>query len=69
MKVDGATRSSFIVAGGGIGGDIYHASGVPRELRNRLFQSGQESAGCAGLKWLYDGIAPTHLPGPAEFGG
>jgi 3-hydroxybenzoate 6-monooxygenase len=50
-------------------GDIYHASGVPRELRNRLFRSGQESAGFAGLKWLYDGIDPTDLPGPAEFGG
>jgi 2-polyprenyl-6-methoxyphenol hydroxylase-like FAD-dependent oxidoreductase len=33
-------------------GDIYHASGVQRELRNRLFQSGQESPGFAGLKWL-----------------
>jgi salicylate hydroxylase len=37
-------------------GDIYHASGVTRELRNRLFQSGQESAGFAGLKWMYEGI-------------
>jgi 3-hydroxybenzoate 6-monooxygenase len=42
-------------------GDIYHASGVQRELRNLLFRSGQESAGFAGLKWLYDGIDPTHL--------
>ncbi len=42
-------------------GDIYHASGVQRELRNQLFQSGQESAGFAGLKWMYDGIDPTHL--------
>jgi 3-hydroxybenzoate 6-monooxygenase len=42
-------------------GDIYHASGVQRELRNRLFQSGQESAGFAGLKWMYDGIDPRHL--------
>ena len=37
-------------------GDIYHASGVQRELRNRMFQSGQESAGFAGLKWMYQGI-------------
>lgn len=37
-------------------GDIYHASGVTRELRNRLFQGGQESAGFAGLKWMYEGI-------------
>jgi salicylate hydroxylase len=29
-------------------GDIYHASGVTRELRNRLFQSGQESGGGGG---------------------
>src|SRR4051794_16896474 len=42
-------------------GDIYHASGVQRELRNQMFQSGQESAGFAGLKWMYDGIDPQHL--------
>ncbi|TFZ08556.1 3-hydroxybenzoate 6-monooxygenase [Ramlibacter humi] len=42
-------------------GDIYHAGGVTRELRNRLFQSGQESAGFAGLKWMYDGIDPKRL--------
>jgi 3-hydroxybenzoate 6-monooxygenase len=42
-------------------GDIYHASGVQRELRNQLFQSGSESAGFAGLKWMYDGIAPKQL--------
>jgi salicylate hydroxylase len=40
-------------------GDIYHAAGVQRELRNRMFQSGQESAGFAGLKWMYDGIDPA----------
>jgi len=42
-------------------GDIYHASGVARELRNTMFQSGRESAGFAGLKWMYDGIAPDRL--------
>ncbi|TFZ04266.1 3-hydroxybenzoate 6-monooxygenase [Ramlibacter rhizophilus] len=42
-------------------GDIYHASGVQRELRNRLFQSGTESAGFAGLKWMYEGIDPNQL--------
>jgi 2-polyprenyl-6-methoxyphenol hydroxylase-like FAD-dependent oxidoreductase len=42
-------------------GDIYHASGVQRELRNQLFQSGKESAGFAGLKWMYDGIDPERL--------
>ncbi|HMA08834.1 MAG TPA: 3-hydroxybenzoate 6-monooxygenase [Ramlibacter sp.] len=42
-------------------GDIYHASGVQRELRNQLFQSGKESAGFAGLKWMYDGIDPASL--------
>ena len=42
-------------------GDIYHASGVTRELRNQLFQSGQESAGFAGLKWMYQGIDPKRL--------
>ncbi|HQY27412.1 MAG: 3-hydroxybenzoate 6-monooxygenase [Burkholderiales bacterium] len=39
-------------------GDIYHASGVTRELRNQLFQSGTESAGFTGLKWLYQGVDP-----------
>jgi salicylate hydroxylase len=42
-------------------GDIYHAAGVQRELRNQMFQSGTESAGFAGLKWMYDGINPKHL--------
>jgi salicylate hydroxylase len=37
-------------------GDIYHASGVTRELRNAMFQGGEESAGFAGLKWMYEGI-------------
>jgi 3-hydroxybenzoate 6-monooxygenase len=42
-------------------GDIYHASGATRELRNSLFQSGQESTGFAGLKWMYDGINPDAM--------
>ncbi|ROZ72404.1 3-hydroxybenzoate 6-monooxygenase [Ramlibacter sp. WS9] len=42
-------------------GDIYHAAGVQRELRNQMFQSGKESAGFAGLKWMYDGISPANL--------
>ena len=42
-------------------GDIYHAAGVQRELRNQMFQSGTESAGFAGLKWMYDGIEPSTL--------
>jgi 2-polyprenyl-6-methoxyphenol hydroxylase-like FAD-dependent oxidoreductase len=42
-------------------GDIYHAAGVQRELRNQIFQSGRESAGFAGLKWMYDGIDPKNL--------
>ena len=42
-------------------GDIYHASGVQRELRNLMFQGGKESAGFAGLKWMYDGIEPSKL--------
>lgn len=42
-------------------GDIYHASGVARELRNQLFQSGNESAGFAGLKWLYEGVDPKRV--------
>ena len=42
-------------------GDIYHASGVQRELRNQMFQGGTESAGFAGLKWMYQGIDPGNL--------
>lgn len=42
-------------------GDIYHASGVTRELRNRMFQGGQESAGFAGLSWMYKGIDLNNL--------
>ena len=42
-------------------GEIYHASGVHRELRNQLFQSGQETGGFAGLQWMYKGIDPKHL--------
>jgi 3-hydroxybenzoate 6-monooxygenase len=42
-------------------GDIYHAAGVQRELRNQLFQGGQESAGFAGLKWMYEGIDAKNL--------
>ena len=42
-------------------GDIYHASGVTRELRNHIFQSGKDSAGFAGLKWMYEGIDPHNL--------
>jgi salicylate hydroxylase len=42
-------------------GEIYHAAGIHRELRNQLFQSGTESAGFLGLKWLYEGINPDKL--------
>jgi len=40
-------------------GEIYHASGVMRELRNRMFQSGDEEAGFIGTHWLYAGIDPA----------
>jgi 2-polyprenyl-6-methoxyphenol hydroxylase-like FAD-dependent oxidoreductase len=42
-------------------GDIYHASGVARELRNRMFQGGRESAGFAGLQWMYQGLDLQNL--------
>jgi 3-hydroxybenzoate 6-monooxygenase len=42
-------------------GDIYHASGVTRELRNSIFQGGKDAAGFAGLKWMYEGIDPRNL--------
>jgi 3-hydroxybenzoate 6-monooxygenase len=42
-------------------GDIYHASGVTRELRNSIFQGGKDAAGFAGLKWMYEGIDPHNL--------
>jgi 3-hydroxybenzoate 6-monooxygenase len=42
-------------------GDIYHASGVTRELRNSIFQGGKDAAGFVGLKWMYEGIDPHNL--------
>ena len=42
-------------------GHLYHAAGVQRELRNQMFQSGTESTGFAGLKWMYEGIVPQKL--------
>ena len=42
-------------------GDIYHASGATRELRNSMFQNGEDAAGFAGLKWMYGGIDPDNL--------
>ncbi len=42
-------------------GDIYHASGVTRELRNSIFRGGKDAAGFAGLKWMYEGIDPHNL--------
>lgn len=41
-------------------GDIYHAAGATRELRNQLFRSGKESAGFASLSWMYQGIDPLN---------
>jgi len=49
-------------------GDIYHASGVTRELRNQMFQSGTEAAGFAGLSWLYKGLNPDNLLAPTPAG-
>ncbi|MGD9942981.1 MAG: 3-hydroxybenzoate 6-monooxygenase [Burkholderiaceae bacterium] len=49
-------------------GDIYHASGVTRELRNQMFQCGTESAGFAGLSWLYRGLDPDDLLAPTPAG-
>ena len=37
------------------------AAGVARELRNRMFQGGQESAGFAGLQWMYKGLDLANL--------
>jgi hypothetical protein len=34
------------------------ASGVMRELRNRMFQSSSKAAGFIGTHWLYAGIDP-----------
>lgn len=36
-------------------GDLYHASGVVRELRNQLL-SGRDPENPEGMAWLYDGI-------------
>jgi hypothetical protein len=39
-------------------GDIHHACGVTRKLRNRMFRGGQESAAFAGLNWMDERIDP-----------
>lgn len=36
-------------------GDIYHAGGVARELRNLVFGGGPEDVGYEGFAWLYGG--------------
>jgi len=41
-------------------GDIYHAAGVVRELRNQLLAPKPGNPGFEGMAWLYDGITlPT----------
>ena len=37
-------------------GDVYHAAGVARELRNGLFAGKAPDPGFATMAWLYDGI-------------
>ena len=37
-------------------GDVYHAAGVVRELRNGLFAGKAPDPGFATMAWLYDGI-------------
>ncbi|HMA89185.1 MAG TPA: 3-hydroxybenzoate 6-monooxygenase [Burkholderiales bacterium] len=49
-------------------GDIYHAAGVVRELRNQFLApkpgTDPENPGFEGMAWLYDGIrAPSAPPG------
>ncbi len=44
-------------------GDIYHAEGVTRELRNLMLGSKKEGNPYAGVEWLYG--KDTSLPGGA----
>jgi salicylate hydroxylase len=37
-------------------GDVYHAAGVVRELRNGLFAGKAPDPTFASMAWLYDGI-------------
>jgi len=37
-------------------GDVYHAAGVVRELRNGLFAGKAPDPAFATMAWLYDGI-------------
>ncbi|MFS8086899.1 MAG: 3-hydroxybenzoate 6-monooxygenase, partial [Acidobacteriota bacterium] len=38
-------------------GDVYHAAGVTRDLRNSMLQGRDPQMAYAGMAWLYDGIA------------
>lgn len=42
-------------------GEVYHASGVTRELRNAFVRSKSLENHLDGMAWLYDGIATRHL--------
>ncbi len=37
-------------------GDVYHAAGVVRELRNQMLRERPPDPSFSGLAWLYDGI-------------
>jgi salicylate hydroxylase len=38
-------------------GDVYHAAGATRDLRNSLLQGRDPQQAYEGMAWLYDGIA------------
>lgn len=46
-------------------GELYHAAGVAREVRNQLLSGGpqQDEPQFEGVAWLYEGIDPESMPG------
>lgn len=40
-------------------GEVYHAKGVARELRNKMLQGRTQQQGYDSLSWLYDALTPS----------
>jgi len=40
-------------------GDVYHATGATRDLRNELLMGRAPEKGYEGMAWLYDGVRPS----------
>ena len=41
-------------------GEVFHAAGVARELRNQWLSQRSQAEALAGMEWLYRGICGDH---------